>query len=105
MGVFSTRTEMEGSTGFFHRAVVKQGGIGARIGLISLDLSIPPIKVSRGVGISLSPSNQEEKVSEPDGRGNFPVIFFRHIKTGFLILYIESISRIISIIRYLHDHT
>jgi hypothetical protein len=39
---------MKGSTGFFYRAVEKQGGIGARIGLISSDLCISPLKVSRG---------------------------------------------------------
>jgi hypothetical protein len=65
---------MEGSTGFFHRAGENPGEIGARMGLISVNLIIPPIKVSRGVGISLIPSNQEEKVSGSDGRGSFSVI-------------------------------
>jgi hypothetical protein len=65
---------MEGFAGFFHRAGANLGEIGARMGLISVNLIIPPIKVSRGVGISLSPSNQEEKVSGSDGRGSFSVI-------------------------------
>jgi hypothetical protein len=81
---------MEGSTGFFHRAGVNLGEIGARMGLISLTLSIPPIKVSRGGGISLNPSNQEEKVSGSGDRGSFSC----HIKTGFLIRYIELIFKI-----------
>ena len=74
LSVFSTRTDMVGFTGFFPRAGANPGEIGARIGLISVNLIIPPIKVSRGGDISLSPSNQEEKVSGSDWMGSFSVI-------------------------------
>jgi hypothetical protein len=49
---------MEDFTGFSPGQVRIEERIGARIGLILLDLSISPIKVSIKRGISLSPSDQ-----------------------------------------------
>jgi hypothetical protein len=49
---------MEDFTGFSPGQVRIEERIGACIGLISLDLSISPLMVSREGGISLSPPDQ-----------------------------------------------
>jgi hypothetical protein len=88
-------------TRLWERAGVNPGEIGARIRLILVNLIIPPIKVSRGGGISLSPSDQEEKVSGSDGRGSFSVTS----KRDFPFDTLNQSLKLISIINYHRDHT